>query len=111
MTQESPRPILEYSYESVGLRGQPESGDLHIVKETSGGVLIGVIDGLGHGVEAATAAQLAIKTIEAYAEESVINIVRRCDEKLRKTRGAVMALAFINSSDETLTWLSVGSVE
>ncbi len=103
--------ILEYGYESVGLMGQPESGDLHIITETPVGVMIGVIDGLGHGKEAANAANLALRTIETHASESVINIVRRCDECLRHTRGAVMALASINANDETITWLSIGNIE
>lgn len=111
MNQEHPPTILDYGYESVRLPGQLESGDLHFVMGTSTGGLVGVVDGLGHGAEAATAAQLAIKTIEAYAEESVITIVKKCDEKLRKTRGAVMALASINTFDETVTLLSIGNVE
>ncbi len=104
-------PGLEYGVESVELQGQPKSGDLHVVKEISTGTLIGVIDGLGHGVEAAAAAQLAVETIEVHAEESIINIARACNERLRASRGAVMALASVNSADETVTWLSIGNVE
>ncbi len=102
---------LDYGVESIGLQGEPESGDLYTVREISTGILIGVIDGLGHGVEAATAAQLAVKTIDAHAEESIIAIARACHEKLRNTRGAVMALASLNSKDETVTWLSIGNVD
>ncbi len=84
---------------------------MHLVTETPTGVLIAVIDGLGHGAEAANAAHVALKTIESHATESVISIVRRCDEALRHTRGVVMALASINAADETITWLSIGNVE
>jgi phosphoserine phosphatase RsbX len=111
MTEGDRLSIVEYGVDSVGMQGETESGDSHIVKEISTGVLISVIDGLGHGVEAAAASQAAVKTIESCAEESIINIARACDEELKKTRGAVMALASVNSYDHTLTWLSIGSVE
>lgn len=111
MTEGERLSAVEYGVESVGLRGEPESGDLHLVKATSTGILIGVIDGAGHGVEAATAAQLAFRTIEAHAEDYIINIARACDEKLRRTRGAAMALVSINAEDDTITWLSIGNVE
>ncbi len=104
-------PELEYGVKSLELKGQPESGDLHIVKQISNGVLMGVIDGLGHGVEAAAAAKLAVNTIDAHSEESIINIAKACNEKLKGTRGAVMALASVNSTEETVTWLSIGNVE
>ncbi len=111
MAEEGIFPDLEYGVESLELKGQPESGDMHIVKQISTGVLIGVIDGLGHGVEAASAAKLAVQTIDAHSEESIINIAKVCNEKLKGTRGAVMALVSINSVDETVTWLSIGNVE
>ncbi|MGO9481585.1 MAG: SpoIIE family protein phosphatase [Candidatus Kryptoniota bacterium] len=103
--------ILEYGAESAIIPGQLESGDRYIVKETSMGALIGVLDGLGHGTEAATASGLAIKVIENHADEPVVTIARRCHEKLNRTRGVVMALVSINSADGTLTWLSIGNVE
>ncbi len=103
--------LLEYGVDSVGLKGQDESGDGHVVQEVSGGILIGVIDGLGHGPEAARAARVAVDTIRAHAEDSVVNIARTCNDRLRSTRGVVMALAYINRCDETVTWLSIGNIE
>ncbi len=111
MVKEKDFSEVEFGVESLEMPGQPESGDLHVVKRISTGALIGVIDGLGHGVEAATAAKLAVKTVDEHSEESIINIAKLCNDRLKGSRGAVMALAAINSSDETLTWLSIGNVE
>lgn len=102
---------LEWSVSARPLRGQPASGDLAVVRPFDRGVLVGVVDGLGHGAEAAYAARLAVAELEQHAEESVLALVRRCHTALRGTRGVVMSLASLNAQDDTLTWLGVGNVE
>lgn len=102
---------VAYSVSSIPFPGQKESGDLHIIKELPDKVLIGVVDGMGHGHEAAVAAKCAVDTLESNADQTLIKLVKLCNEKLKSTRGAVMALASINYNDETLTWVSVGNVE
>lgn len=77
----------------------------------NGAVLIAVLDGLGHGDEAADAAERAAHVLGEHAEESVIALMRRCHRELQGTRGVVMTLAQISPHDETLTWLGVGNVE
>lgn len=103
--------FLEIGIASRTVPGQMESGDLHIVLETKEGALLAVVDGLGHGIEAATAARTAVEIISSHSEETPIHLVRRCHEELRETRGVVMSLASINSRDDTVTWLAVGNVE
>ena len=103
--------LIEYAVTTVAAPGQTESGDLHVVIPIQRGVLVGVIDGSGHGAEAASAARLAAATLEAHPGESVIPLLRRCHEKLRGTRGAVMSLVSLDGIDNTLTWLGVGNVE
>jgi len=88
-----------------------ESGDRCVVQPCAAGVLIAVIDGAGHGTEAAVAARIAAHTLETFAAESPIALVLRCHEELRQTRGAVMTLAFVHTRDQTLTWLGIGNVE
>jgi serine/threonine protein phosphatase PrpC len=103
--------LMEYSAATTTLAGEPESGDRHVVIATQSRVLIAVIDGIGHGSEAAEASRAAVATLERHAEESVISLVQHCHEALRATRGAVMSLAAIDAQDNTLTWLGVGNVE
>lgn len=102
---------VELGYASFTLPGQTESGDIHVVKQFDHGMLIGVIDGLGHGNEAAMAAKAAVKVLEQHAEESVIWLMRRTHEALKSTRGVVMSLARLNFIDNTMMWSSVGNVE
>ena len=70
-----------------------------------------VIDGLGHGEEAATAAEIAVATLIGNAHESVITLLNRCHEQLRASRGVVMSMASFNAVEGTLTWAGVGNVE
>ncbi len=105
------QPVLEWGVATVALPGQEESGDLHLVELSPAGALVAVVDGLGHGAEAAVAAKQAVDALKDHAEEPVIILLQRCHEKLKKTRGAVMSLARLNASYNTLTWLGIGNVE
>jgi hypothetical protein len=87
------------------------SGDVAIVSPFDHGVLLAVLDGLGHGPEAAEAARFAAEQLQGRPGESVISLVRRCHARLRGTRGVVMSLASFNTRDDTMTWIGVGNVE
>jgi serine/threonine protein phosphatase PrpC len=84
---------------------------LRVVKPFPGGVLVAVMDGLGHGEQAAAAARIAVSALEDHASDSVIALLRLCHEKLLATRGLVMSIASFNGLDDTMTWLGVGNVE
>jgi phosphoserine phosphatase RsbX len=101
---------IEWGVASSALPGQDESGDRHLVLTHAGNTLIAVIDGIGHGDEAAAAAKAAVATLESAPEEHVISLIRRCHEDLRGTRGVVMSLASIDSAQGLMTWLGVGNV-
>lgn len=103
--------LLEWGVATRALDGQPESGDLHLVKTTPLGALVAVVDALGHGPEAAGVARTAIATLERGAEEPVVELLERCDRALRLTRGAVVSLAGFDEGAGTMTWLGVGNVE
>jgi negative regulator of sigma-B (phosphoserine phosphatase) len=103
--------VIEWGWAGAALADGPESGDRHVVAPFPDGVLIAVIDGLGHGTEAAFAASAAARLLETAAAEPVVALVQRCHEELRGTRGAVMSLASIDTRTSTMTWIGVGNVE
>src|SRR2546422_911290 len=113
MARESMRPerAIEWSFASRPSPGETVSGDRHLVQLFSRGVLVAVVDGLGHGQEATTAAQIAITVLTGHPEESLTSLVKRCHEAMARTRGATMTVASLNLFDRTMTWLGVGSVE
>jgi serine phosphatase RsbU (regulator of sigma subunit) len=96
---------------SRALPGQTISGDLNVVQPFPDGVLVAVLDGVGHGEEAAIAATAAGAILEAHAAEPVKALVRTCHEALRATRGVTMSVASFNLSRGLVTWLGVGNVE
>ncbi len=49
--------LIDWGVATLMLAGERESGDLHLVKPVGTGVLVSVVDGLGHGAEAAAAAR------------------------------------------------------
>ena len=103
--------LIDWGVASSALPGETQSGDLHLVKPLAGGVLIAVVDGLGHGAEAATAARRAVTTLDEHASESVFALVERCHWALKGSRGVVMSLAFADRRQNALTWAGVGNVE
>jgi negative regulator of sigma-B (phosphoserine phosphatase) len=106
------REIIEWSFAASAQTGQTESGDCVFVSTLENEALIALMDGLGHGAEAAYAAKLAVNVLAGYTgRQSLIAMVRECHEKLRGSRGVVMSLALFNSLDGTMTWLGIGTVE
>jgi negative regulator of sigma-B (phosphoserine phosphatase) len=102
---------VEYGVAKFILPGQGESGDRHLVCCAGNGILIAAMDGIGHGEEAANAAEAAISILKANVEEPVISLVERCHEGLRSTRGVVLSLASIDPEHGMMTWLGVGNVQ
>lgn len=87
------------------------SGDLHLVAEVKHGVLVAVVDGLGHGREAALASRLTVDTLKTEPDRPVTALVERCHAVLNRSRGVVMSLAQLDARVEAMTWLAVGNVE
>lgn len=102
---------IEWGVATIALPGQTHSGDLHLVKPFSNGILVAALDGVGHGEEAARAATKACGILEGHAEEPVISLVRQCHEGLRATRGVAMSIASFNLAHELMTWVGVGNVQ
>jgi serine/threonine protein phosphatase PrpC len=104
-------PVLEWGVGARTLVHEVESGDAHVVVAHPAGMLVAVIDGLGHGAEAAAASRVAVATLERYAHEHVVKLLDRCHEELRRTRGVVLSLASFDDGAATMTWGGIGNVE
>ncbi len=103
--------LIEWAVAEVARAGQTESGDRYLVTTTPDGALVAVVDGLGHGADAADAAKVAVRSLERHAHQPVIALVRDCHHSLRGTRGAVISVASFTARDQAMTWLGVGTVE
>lgn len=105
------QPCLQWEVISRPSPGEALCGDLHLVASNSTGCVVAVADGLGHGDEAAHAAQRALQIVAENVEEHVIALMRLCHDGLRDTRGVTMSLASFHTEDSMMTWLAVGNVQ
>lgn len=110
MSERAARPPVEWGVATRCRRGEAANGDLAVVTVLPDGVLVAAIDGLGHGREAARAASTVGEVLRDNPGHDLVALVERCHTALKATRGAVISLAFLSSSESTMTWLGVGDV-
>lgn len=106
----SASPLIEWGVAARAFDGRAESGDQYLVEPYPSGILVVVVDGLGHGHGAAVVAKTAVAALEGHAHEPIIPLLKRCHKALRGSRGVVMSLASFNALGATMTWLGVGNV-
>jgi hypothetical protein len=103
---------LDWAVAAQAIPGEQEPGDRAIVTGWPGRTAIAVIDGLGHGPNAAAAAAVAVETIAGIgAPGRVDEVYHACHRALRATRGVAMSLALIDAATSRLEWTGVGNVE
>src|SRR5947207_14330118 len=93
MTDVAPHvhPIIDWGWAGSAL--EAPSGDLHVVAPFPGGVLVALLDGLGHGEEAAAASKAALAVRHDPAGASPLLLLPGCHDALLRTRGGDMRLA------------------
>lgn len=91
--------------------GETVSGDRHVVAPFDGGVLFAAIDGLGHGPEAAHAAEIAAEALRRLPGHGPAAAIRECHEALRGSRGVVLTVAVYRPGAGTLEWTGIGNIE
>ncbi|GAA0528043.1 negative regulator of sigma-B (phosphoserine phosphatase) [Rhizomicrobium palustre] len=101
---------LEIGAAARTLAGEKESGDRFVVLPSRHGTVVSVVDGLGHGPAAAFAGKLAVHAISKHVDDILPVQVERCHQMLKKSRGAVMALAHLQPTAGQMSWLSIGNV-
>lgn len=108
---EPPLPLFEYHVAASSWAGGSVSGDLYVVRQDAEAVLVAVVDGLGHGPDAAIAARTTIAALASRPRQPILGLIRDCHAALRHTRGAAIAIAEIDVRTATMSWLAVGNVE
>lgn len=102
---------LAWGVAERALPGEPVSGDAYAFVPTERGTLVAVVDGLGHGPEAAAAARAATDVLARYAGDPLPVLLERCHLALRYTRGAALTLARIDAGGHRIEWIGVGNVD
>jgi hypothetical protein len=104
-------PTLDWGAACRPRPGEARSGDRYLVMARPEGMILGAVDGVGHGPEAARAADLAIGIVEAHAARPLPEILETCHQRLQNTRGATLSLARWIPERRALDWIGVGNVE
>jgi anti-sigma regulatory factor (Ser/Thr protein kinase) len=90
--------------------GERLSGDGWACHADSERTLVLLVDGIGHGLEAHDAAKEAIASFREHAGLGPGDILGYLHDALRKTRGAVAAVAEIRPGQRQLTYAGVGNI-
>lgn len=102
---------LEWAVAGRALPGQYRSGDDYVVVSGADRVTMAMIDGLGHGPDAADAADRAVQTIRGLPGEHIDVLIERCHQALCDSRGAAITILQVSEADGVVTWLGVGNVD
>jgi len=94
----------------VPLAGEQACGDGWAASCDLDGATLLVVDGLGHGPEAAKAACAAVEALERFPSKPPEEVVQRAHEGLRITRGAALSVARIEYTGDALRFAGIGNV-
>lgn len=103
--------VIDYGVAMSTRDGETVTGDRHVVRAHPGGVILAVIDGLGHGEEAAAAADLAARVVGSHPSTDIVEIVTACHDRLRGSRGVVMTLVSVTPAARAASAVGVGNVQ
>ena len=101
---------VEWSVATRPADGHTDSGDFSCVRDLDDGVLLVVVDVLGHGSGAAKAARRFKDVIEIDPIGDLPSLFARCDALLRSDRGAVMTAVLVGTNEPLIRYLGVGNV-
>jgi len=90
--------------------GETACGDDWAILSWRGRHALFVVDGLGHGPEAATAARTAVETVRKNDRLSAVDLIASVHDALRPTRGAAAAVAILEPEKELCTYCGVGNI-
>jgi anti-sigma regulatory factor (Ser/Thr protein kinase) len=92
------------------MAGEWTCGDGWSLTRTVQGMRVIVVDGLGHGAEAARASDEALRIARECRDCAPARVIEAAHGPLRATRGAALAVAEIVSSQRTLRFAGIGNI-
>ena len=90
--------------------GETVCGDQWAYSAGSRGKTLLVVDGSGHGPQAARAAEIAAKIFTDHPSEECVPLVERMHRALASTRGAALAVARIDAGARVIRFVGVGNI-
>jgi len=94
----------------VPMERETECGDGFVVEQSNGIYRVLVADGLGHGPAAADCANAAIGVFRESSATGPADLMQEVHCALRSTRGAAVAIGFIDVARRELRYAGVGNI-
>ncbi len=96
---------------AVAVAGEVECGDAWAAHSGPGGTTVLLVDGLGHGPLAASAAATAVEIFRAHPDAAPADLVTLMHAGMRSTRGAAVAVAASGSAaGDGVRYAGVGNI-
>ena len=101
---------LEFGAVSLPLDGEEVCGDHWAIKEVGGRTFIMVVDGLGHGLQAAEASREAIRVFQDSPTPEPADTIRAAHLAPRGTRGASAGHRRLDHDRAEIQFAGVGNI-
>ena len=110
-TKPQPPCLLDVGVVCLPLEGETACGDGWCVRQDADRATVLLVDGLGHGPNAADAADTAIRVFRTIENRAPTETVSLLHEALRSTRGAALAVADVRRTADgaTVDFCGVGN--
>lgn len=109
--EKAPAPVCcELAILGRAYPGEAISGDSGFFQRQEQGALVGVADGLGHGLLAHEASFEAIQFVRERPSHPLDSLLLQCNEHLRESRGSVMSLVRMHGDTAQIEHLGVGDI-
>ncbi|HET7528590.1 MAG TPA: ATP-binding protein [Burkholderiaceae bacterium] len=95
---------------SVAKRGEVACGDAWARRANHAGSTLLVVDGLGHGADAALAAHEALRQFHRGTDAAPAELVQALHLAMRHTRGGAVGVARIESTAATVAFAGLGNI-
>jgi anti-sigma regulatory factor (Ser/Thr protein kinase) len=95
---------------SIAKPGEASCGDAWACVDTRNGATVVVADGLGHGPDAAQAANAAVEGLRAQPDSLPGELLQALHARLRSTRGAAVLAVAVDLASGQLDYAGVGNI-
>lgn len=102
---------VRFAAASRPMPSEQECGDQWGVEIDGDDTTIALVDGLGHGPEAAHVAKRAVAFVRAHRTQRLADLLAACHAELRGSRGVAMTIVRCSAREGRLTHCGVGNVE
>ncbi len=103
-------PVVDVGVVWLAKSGEVLSGDAWIAHQQADRCMVLIADGLGHGPDAARAAQAAIQVLERRSVLAPAAILNLAHDAMRATRGGAVGVAEINVTQQVVRFAGIGNI-